>query len=121
LLILEPNHENALLGLALLDQREGRLQSAELQLTALVERYPEKATYLQARADVLVEQKLLDLALLDLEEAIALPPADAYLYVARAELYIKMKRRAAAKADLDKAVALGLSRVALGDLYQQCE
>ena len=32
-----------------------------------------------------------------------------------------MKRRAAAKADLDKAVALGLSRVALGDLYQQCE
>ena len=121
LLALDPDHENALLGLALLDQREGRLQAAELQLTALVERYPEKATYLQARADVLIEQGLLDLALLDLEEAIFLQPADAYLYVARAELFLKMKRRTAAKGDLDKAVALGLSRVALGDLYRQCE
>lgn len=121
LLALQPDHENGLLGLALLDQREGRLQAAELQLTALVERYPGNATYLQARANVLIERRLYDLALIDLEGAIALQPSDAYLYVARAELYLKMKRRTAAKADLDKAVALGLPRISLGELYKQCE
>lgn len=121
LLTLDPTHENGLLGLALLDQREGRLQAAELQLSQLVDRYPDNATYWQARANVLIEQKLFDLALLDLETAIALQPIDAHLYVARAELYLKMKRRTQAKQDLDRAVALGLSRIALGDLYKQCE
>ena len=121
LLALQPDHENGLLGLALLDQRVGRLQAAELQLTALVERHPGNATYLQARANVLIERQLYELALIDLEGAIALQPTDAYLYVARAELYLKMKRRTAAKADLDRAVALGLPRISLGELYQQCE
>lgn len=121
LLALQPDHENGLLGLALLDQREGRLQAAELQLTALVERYPGNATYLQARANVLIERHLYDLALIDLEGAIALQPTDAYLYVARAELYLKMKRRTAANIDLDKAVALGLPRISLSELYRQCE
>lgn len=121
LLTIDPEHNNALLGLALLDQREGRLQAAELQLTVLLEREPDNATYLQARADILVEQQLFDLALLDLEAAIMLEPGDAHLYVARAELYLKMKRRTAAKADLDSAVALGLPRRALTELYAQCE
>lgn len=121
LLSIEPEHEHALLGLALLDQREGRMQAAELQLTILIERYPDNATYLQARADVLIEQHLYDLALLDLEGAIALQPTNAHLYVARAELYLKMKRRTAAKNDLDKAVACGLPRLALAELYKQCE
>ena len=121
LLALDPTHKNGLLGLALLDQRDGRLQAAEQQLSQLIDRYPDNATYWQARANVLIEQKLYDLALLDLETAITLQPTDAYLYVARAELYLKMKRRAAAKQDLDNAAALGLSRVALGELYKQCE
>lgn len=121
LLTLDPTHENGLLGLALLDQREGRLQAAEQQLSQLVDRYPDNATYWQARANVLIEQKLYDLALLDLETAISLQPTDAYLYVARAELYLKMKRKSAAKQDLDRAAALGLPRAALGELYKQCE
>ena len=121
LLAIAPDHENALLGLALLDQREGRLQNAELQLTMLIESHPDKPIYLQARANVLMERELFDLALIDLEEAIALQSTDAHLYVARAELYLKMKRRAAAKGDLDRAVALGLPRIALNELYKQCE
>lgn len=121
LLTLDPTHENGLLGLALLDQREGRLQAAEQQLSQLVDRYPDNATYWQARGNVLIEQKLYDLALLDLETAISLQPTDAYLYVARAGLYLKMKRKSAAKQDLDRATALGLPRAALGELYKQCE
>lgn len=121
LLSIDPDHENGLLGLALLDQREGRLQAAELQLSQLIDRNPKNATYWQARANVLVEQQLYDLALLDLEAAIALQPIDAYIYVARAELYLKMKRRSAAKNDLDMAVSLGLPRISLSELYKQCE
>ncbi|MBE6291206.1 MAG: tetratricopeptide repeat protein [Bacteroidales bacterium] len=121
LLALKPDYENGLLGLALLDQREGRLQSAELQLTTLVERHPLNPTYLQARANVLIERELYDLALLDLEAAIALHPTDAYIYIARAELYLKMQRRTAAKNDLNKAVALGFPRLSLSELYKQCE
>lgn len=121
LLLLDPNHEHALLGLALLDQREGRLQAAEQQLTILIERYPDNPTYLQARANVFVEQRLYDFALIDLDTAIGLQESDAHLYVARAEVFIKLKRRAAAQSDLDRAVRLGLPRVALHELYQQCE
>ena len=86
-----------------------------------MERYPDNPTYLQARANVLIERSLYDLALLDLEAAIALQPADAYLYVARAELYLKMRHSKAAKADLDKAVSLGLPRLSLAELYKQCQ
>ncbi|MBR3859575.1 MAG: tetratricopeptide repeat protein [Bacteroidaceae bacterium] len=121
LLTLDPIHENGLLGLALLDQREGRLQAAEQQLSQLVDRYPDNATYWHARANVLIEQELYDLALLDLETAITLQPADAELYVARAELYLKMKRKSAAKLDLDCAVTLGIPRSALSELYKQCD
>lgn len=121
LLTIDPFHENALLGLALLDQREGRLQAAEQQLSQLTERYPDNAIYWQARANVLIEQGLYDMALLDLETAIVLQPTDAYIYVARAELYLKMKRRATAKEDLDRATLLGLSRAALSGLYEQCQ
>lgn len=121
LLTIDPFHENALLGVALLDQREGRLQAAEQQLSQLTERYPDNATYWQARANVLIEQGLYDLALIDLDTAIALQPTDAHAYVARAELYLKMKRHAAAKEDLLRATSLGLSRAALSDLYEQCK
>ena len=121
LLTQQPNHENALLGIALLDQREGRLQTAELQLTMLVECYPNNPAYLQARADVLMDQQMFDLALLDLETAISLQPIDGYLYAARAELYLRMGRCAAAKNDLDRAVALGVPRISLVESYKQCE
>lgn len=121
LLSIDPSHEHALLGLALLDQREGRLQAAVQQLTLLIERCPDNATYLQARANVFMEQGLYDLALVDLDTAIGLYEGDAHLYVARAEVYIKMKRRTTAKGDLDRAVRLGLPRMALHELYKQCD
>ena len=121
LLAIAPFHEHGLLGLALLDQREGRLQAAEQQLSQLIDRHPDNATYWQARANVLTEQKLYELALIDLETAITLQPTDAYISVSRAELHLKMKHRTAARKDLDHAVTLGLTRAALSELYEQCK
>ena len=121
LLTIDPNHENGLLGLALLEQLEGRPQAAEQQLSQLINRYPDSAIYWQARANVLIEQALYDLALLDLETAITLQPTDANLYITRAELYLRLKRSTAAKKDLDTAVALGTPSMSLSELYKQCK
>ena len=121
LLAANPFHDHGLFGLALLDQREGRLQAAEQQLSQLIDRNPDNATYWQARANVLIEQKLYELALIDLETAITLQPTDPYIYVTRAELHLKMKHRTAARSDLDHAAALGLPRAALSEMYEQCK
>lgn len=121
LLTADPFHERGLFGLALLDQREGRLQAAERQLSQLIDRYPDNATYWQARANILTEQKLYDLALIDLETAATLQPTDANIYVSRAELHLKMKHRTAARNNLDHAVTLGFPRAALSELYEQCK
>ena len=121
LLTADPFHERGLFGLALLDQREGRLQAAERQLSQLIDRYPDNATYWQARANILTEQKLYDLALIDLETAATLQPTDANIYVTRAELHLKMKHRTAARNDLNHAVTLGFPRAALSELYEQCK
>lgn len=121
LLDADPSHANGLFGLAILDQLEGRLQAAEQQLSRLIDRYPDNTTYWQARANVLKESGLYDLALIDLETAITLSPTDAYLYVDRAELYLKLKRHTAAKHDLNCAVALGIPRNALSEFYEQCK
>lgn len=121
LLTADPFHEHGLFGLALLDQREGRLQAAEQQLSQLIDRYPDNSTYWQARANILTEQKLYDLALIDLETAATLQPTDAYIYITRAELHLKMKHRTAARDDLDHAVTLGFPRTALSELYEQCK
>ena len=121
LLTADPFHEHGLFGLALLDQREGRLQAAERQLSQLIDHYPDNATYWQARANILTEQKLYDLALIDLETAATLQPTDANIYVTRAELQLKMKHRTAARNDLNHAVTLGFPRAALSELYEQCK
>ena len=121
LLTADPFHEHGLFGLALLDQREGRLQAAERQLSQLIDHYPDNATYWQARANILTEQKLYDLALIDLETAATLQPTDANIYVTRAELHLKMKHRTAARNDLNHAVTLGFPRAALSELYEQCK
>lgn len=121
LLTADPFHEYGLFGLALLDQREGRLQAAERQLSQLIDHYPDNATYWQARANILTEQKLYDLALIDLETAATLQPTDANIYVTRAELHLKMKHRTAARNDLNHAVTLGFPRAALSELYEQCK
>jgi hypothetical protein len=59
-------------------------------------------------------------ALLDLDEAIRLAPADANHYVAKAELLIMNKKKKEARKMLDKATRLGVSRYALKEWYEKC-
>lgn len=120
LLAVNPRHENGRLGLALLNQKQNRLQEATEQIGMLVKEYPDNVSYYLARADVLAGRDLCELALLDYESALKLDPADPYIYVARAEVYLQMKRRRNARHDLDTAVAMGVAKGTLADLYRQC-
>ena len=120
LLTLDPNDANSRFGLALLNQKQGRLVEATEQLSALIAEYPKEPDYLVARANVLADRELYDLALLDMESALKLTPQDPYAYVTRAAIYLRMGRhKRQARADLDRAMQLGLSRADLADLYNK--
>ena len=109
------------LGLAVLNQKEGRLKEANDQLTTLITAHPQDASLYAARADVEKEQKAYDLALLDLEEAIRLQPDNAQHYLSRAAIYVKQDRKKQARADLDRAVELGVSRASLDGFMKENE
>ncbi|MCR5140358.1 MAG: tetratricopeptide repeat protein [Bacteroidaceae bacterium] len=120
LLTLDSRDAGARFGLALLNQKQGRLVEATEQLSALIADHPEEPDYLTARANVLADRELYDLALLDMEAVLKQTPQDPYAYASRADIYLRMGRhKRQARADLDHAVQLGLSRADLADLYNQ--
>ena len=120
LLTLDPRDAGARFGLALLNQKQGRLVEATEQLSALIADHPEEPDYLTARANVLADRELYDLALLDMEAVLKQTPQDPYAYASRAAIYLRMGRhKRQARADLDHAVQLGLSRADLADLYNK--
>ena len=68
-----------------------------------------------ARADIEREMEHLELALVDLEEAIRLSSSLMDAYLLRGDIYLLQKRKALAKADYEKAISLG---VPPSDLYE---
>lgn len=120
LLALDPKDAGARFGLAMLNQKQERLAEATEQLSSLIQDFPKEPDYLIARANVLTDRELYDLALLDMETALKLTPQDPYVYATRAAIYLRMGRhKRQARADLDHAVQLGLSRADLADLYNK--
>lgn len=120
LLALDPKDAGARFGLAMLNQKQERLAEATEQLSSLIQDFPKEPDYLIARANVLTDRELYDLALLDMESALKLTPQDPYVYATRAAIYLRMGRhKRQARADLDHAVQLGLSRADLADLYNK--
>ena len=120
LLTIDSKDSGARFGLALLNQKQGRLVEATEQLSALITDYPAEPDYATARANVLSDRELYDLALLDMETVLKLTPQDPYAYVARAAIYLRMgHHKRQARKDLDRAVQLGLSRSELTELYSK--
>ncbi|WP_289705832.1 tetratricopeptide repeat protein, partial [Bacteroides acidifaciens] len=83
LLEIEPQSYSGRLGLATLEQKEGKFREALEILNKMLATTPEDATLYIARADVEREMKHEDLALVDLEEAIRLDAASADAYLLR--------------------------------------
>lgn len=129
LLKLAPQSYNGRLGLATLEQKEGKYEAALSILNALMAETGGEASSLTdsqvavlyvARAGVEQDMKHADLALMDLEEAIKLDPSQAEAYLIRGQIYLSQKKKDLAKRDFEKAIALGVPQSDLRDLLSQC-
>ena len=74
-----------------------------------------------ARAGVEQDMKHVDLAMMDLEEAIKLDPSQTEAYLIRGQIYLSQKKKELAKRDFEKAISLGVPQGDLRDLLLQCK
>ncbi len=130
LLKLNPQSYNGRLGLAMLEQKEGKNEEALSVLNKMIADKADGATQITApqyavlyvaRAGVEKDMQHLDLALIDLEEAIELDPSQSEAYLMRGQIYLSQKKKELAKRDFEKAVTLGVPQGDVRELLQQCK
>jgi regulator of sirC expression with transglutaminase-like and TPR domain len=102
-------HEDARLGLAILNSKDGRPKEAMEQLDALVHFYPNHAKHYLARCGLLEQRKDYEKAKKDISMALELEPENPECYLTRASLYLAMKKKKLAQQDCRTAIRLGAS------------
>ena len=120
LLEKDPINYNARLGLVTLNQKEKKFSDAVEIISKLIAEYPNDAVLYVARAGVEVDMEHIDLALIDLEEAIRLDPKDTDAFILRGEVYLSQKKKMLARQDFEKAIQLGVPQSDLHSQIQQC-
>jgi len=120
LLDLDPTNYNARLGLTTLNQKEKKFSEAIDLIAKLIVENPEDAMLFVARADIELDMGHIDLALIDLEEAIRLKPESADPFLLRGEVYLSQKKKVLARQDFEKAIQLGVPQSELYQQLQQC-
>lgn len=86
----------------------------------LVEDSQDAALYV-ARAGIEQDMQHVDLAMIDLEEALKLNPSQTEAYLMRGQIYLSQKKKNLAKQDFEKAMSLGVPQADLRGLLQQCK
>lgn len=127
LLKVNPASYNGRLGLATLEQKEGKHEDALRILNNMfaakgkdAQLSPSQYAMLYvARAGVEKDLKHMDMALVDLEEAIRLDSSQPDIYLMRGEIYLAQKKKDLAKRDFEKAISLGVPQSDLRDLLKQ--
>lgn len=127
LLKVNPASYNGRLGLATLEQKEGKHEDALRILNNMfaakgkdAQLSPSQYAMLYvARAGVEKDLKHMDMALVDLEEAIRLDSSQPDIYLMRGEIYLVQKKKDLAKRDFEKAISLGVPQSDLRDLLKQ--
>lgn len=115
-----PGHFEALLGLALLCQKEKRYTEAYNHINVLVDLHPDSAVAYAARAGMEYDRKMYDLAEYDYREAMRLQPANTDYAVNHIDVLLLLKRKDEAREELDRLVAAGMARQSLRQLYDRC-
>ncbi|WP_300901179.1 tetratricopeptide repeat protein [uncultured Bacteroides sp.] len=121
LLKLVPQHYNARLGLATLEQKDGNLQKALEILNGMFAENAEDAALYVARAGIEHDMQHLELAMVDLEKALVLNPSQTEAYLMRGQIYLTWKKKTLAKQDFEKAISLGVPQAELRELLRQCK
>lgn len=121
--VLEQDVKNktARIGLVMLDEKEGRFQSAMDAMNRLVSEYPRDVSVLKMRANMEWEHGQLDAALYDLDEVLKLDARDASSYVMKGDIYLEQKKKSDAREAYEKAIGLGISRAELMEKLKQCK
>ena len=110
-----PDDKTARIGMAMVNQKMQRYREALEEFNRLIVDYPKDVSLLKARAELEVDMNTLDLALLDLENAVRMAPNDAEPYVMCGEIYLAQGRKREAYVAFEKAVELGIPRPQLQD------
>ena len=110
-----PDDKTARIGMAMVNQKMQRYREALEEFNRLIVDYPKDVSLLKARVELEVDMNTLDLALLDLENAVRMAPDDAELYVMCGEIYLAQGRKREAYVAFEKAVELGIPRPQLQD------
>lgn len=121
--VLEQDVKNktAHIGIIMLDEKEGRHQSAMDAMNLLVSDYPRDVSVLRMRANMEWEHGQAEAALFDLDEVLKLDSRDASCYVMKGDIYLQQKRKAEAREAYEKALELGVSRAELAEKLKQCK
>lgn len=105
-----PDDKTARIGMAMVNQKLQRYRESLEEFNRLIVDYPHDVSLLKARAELEVDMNTLDLALLDLENAVKLAPADEEIYVMCGEIYLAQGRKREAYVAFEKAIELGVPR-----------
>ncbi|KAA6349691.1 Beta-barrel assembly-enhancing protease [termite gut metagenome] len=121
LLEIEPQHYNARLGLATLNQKEKKFQEAIAILEGIITDHPADATLYLARAEIEQDMNLQDMALMDIKKVIELDASSAEAFLLCGKIYLAQKKKKLAKQNFEKAITLGIPPSELHELLQQCK
>lgn len=110
LLEILPDDKTARIGMAMVNQKDRRYRESLEEFNRLIVDYPKDVSLLKARAELEVEMGTLEMALLDLENAVKLAPNDEEIYVMCGEIYLAQGRKREAYVAFEKAIELGVPR-----------
>ena len=88
------------------------------KMELLVNQYPDKAELYSVKADMEVEKKLPELAIMDLSKAVELDPKNRNYVLARAYLYLEQGKKRLARQDFERAIELGVDRGSLSEEFK---
>lgn len=115
-----PQNYSAQLGLAVLLQNTGSLGDAIGRMNRLVAMYPDSVELYGVRADMYVENRQPELALMDLDKAVRRDPRNVRCWLSRALLHKRRGNKRLALRDFEQAIALGVPRASLKSELREC-
>lgn len=98
-----PSDYNAALGVALVLQKTHKVSEAVRRMEFLIIEHPDKAELYAVRSSMFTDLNYLDLAIVDINQAIKLQPKNPAYLLQRADIYEKQGKLQKAKQDKEKA------------------
>lgn len=115
-----PDNYEARLGLAIVEQRMGHLDKAVELMSRLLEACPDSTQLYSVRASAYAENHQPELALMDLDYAVAADSLNTDYLLARAYLHLEQGDKLRARRDFARAVSLGVPASAVRKEMEEC-